>query len=184
MRLGPIALRTCRLEFVCTPESLQVLEPLFGGFVLLASLTQSRLRFVDVLLGDGTLFRERLTALEYLLLGVQCVLRGGDVELCFLQFLWNGRLRGVLEGSFRLVECGAAFGRSACEVLVLQLDEQLSCANTLPALNAPPPHRSGNLGNDRRLLFGVDQAIRPDRLLNLRQQHWRDVDRDNGLGLC
>src|SRR5258707_693589 len=93
---------------------------------LTLGLGETDLRVVDVLLGDGALAKEPLTALVNGPGGIERRFGGLHVELGLLGFLWNRRARSGGVGRISgLIGC-LALARSSCEIRVLEFDQQLS----------------------------------------------------------
>src|SRR6185295_15191166 len=81
------------------------------------------------------------------------------------------------------VQRRAALGRRSREIAGFELHQDLPRAYAGTALHVQGLHRRRHLRGDGRLLTGIQEPVGPDRAPNLRLQHGRHVNGDDGLGV-
>ena len=147
------------------------------------SLNQSDCCGIEILSRDRTLIEQVLAAVEKLLLGIQILFCRSRIRLSFLQFLRYGIFRRNIRLRLSLLQTSTTFLSGCCEILILELYQQLSLMNLRSAGYVRLQHGGGDLGSDRCLIDGKEQRIGRDGLRNAALLHWRSLHRHNRLRL-
>ena len=139
---------------------------LLGDGVLIARLRDIDPRLIQFLARQRALIKEQLAAFEYFFLRVESLLGLLCIGFGLLNFFGQAGGGGGLVAGLSLLVRALGVLRSRRKIAVFQYRQQLPLAHRAATLHQEFLYRGGDLWHDGCLLFGEQDGLRGDRVLN------------------